>query len=282
MRNAVAFLAAAAGVVLVLRFGLADGGETVVDRVVATVEKLDGPVEVIWVHTHTIAPGPDLDRRIDRHRGRRPSVATIGNLSVRPARYRRVRLVSTTVLALDAGALYVDSGEDLMELEIQTAFGTARDIGTQFEVRLRETALRVRVRTGAVAVIQGSRSIAARPGTELTVTATTAVSTPVLPFGSAWDWTLELAPEFETDGQPLSEFFVYLSRESGWRMRYANDALERTANDIILHGSIGGLAPVDALTVALTTRGLTHRLDGGELTVSATDAIAPPVSGSAR
>ena len=50
-------------------------------------------------------------------------------------------------------------------------------------------------------------------------------------------------------------------------MRYADAALAREASGIVLHGSVNGLPPREALDVAITTSGLQHRLESGELTV---------------
>ena len=64
-----------------------------------------------------------------------------------------VRFESSHVLVLSQGALYVDSGgspNGATPLEIRTPFGTARNQGTQFEVRLQDAGLRVRVREGVV------------------------------------------------------------------------------------------------------------------------------------
>jgi hypothetical protein len=48
---------------------------------------------------------------------------------------------------------------------------------------------------------------------------------------------------------------------------YADATLARDVSGIILHGSIEGLSPRDALDVALRTSGLVHRLRDGELLV---------------
>src|SRR5262249_34172922 len=79
----------------------------------------------------------------------------------------RARPLSATVIELAYGALYLDTGRDAKGLEVRTPLGTVHDIGTQFEVRLRDASLRVRVRTGIVELRRGDQSIPARPGTEL-------------------------------------------------------------------------------------------------------------------
>jgi ferric-dicitrate binding protein FerR (iron transport regulator) len=160
---------------------------------------------------------------------------------------------------------------------VRTAVATARDIGTQFEVRLVDwlspngaatgPIIRVRVRTGMVELDQGGRLASGRAGTEVTISAAGTISRPVPVYGPAWDWTASLAPLFEIEGQKLSVFLDRLAHEHGWQLRYADAALAREASEIILHGSVTGLPPRDAAQVAVTTSGLRYQLDGGELVV---------------
>jgi hypothetical protein len=96
------------------------------------------------------------------------------------------------------------------------------------------------------------------------------VSRKVSAHGPEWEWAVNLAPAFEIEGQPLAAFLEYLSREHGWTLRYADGALARDASSIVLHGSINGLQPRDALAVALTTSGLVYRFRDGDLLVSRT------------
>ena len=180
----------------------------------------------------------------------------------------RARLDSDAVIELVAGAVYIDSGKAAGGLEVRTPLGTARDIGTQFEVRVDEASTRVRVRDGIVEVRQGDRAMSAHRGTELTVTADSAISEAVAPFGPEWDWTARLAPPIETDGQPLAVFLEAVSREHGWRVRYADAPLARYAADSIMHGSVVGLPPREAVAVMLTSSGLEHHFDNGEIVVS--------------
>ena len=137
-----------------------------------------------------------------------------------------VVLHSATVVELRGGALYVDSGHDEPGLEVRTPWGTARDVGTQFEVRLGHDAMRVRVRTGLVELHRGDQLISAQSGTELTVTDDETVSAPVSPHGADWDWVVSLAPRVDIDGQPLSGLLDHVASELGRRVRYADPTLE--------------------------------------------------------
>jgi ferric-dicitrate binding protein FerR (iron transport regulator) len=180
----------------------------------------------------------------------------------------RATLVGPRAVELSSGAVYIDTGTSARQLEIRTALGTVRDIGTQFEVRLLEKKLRLRVRTGAVELSDTRRSVTGHAGTEILFSATDAESRPLAPFGPDWRWTVEASPSIDIEGVPLAAYLDRLAREQGWTVQYVDSALARQAGGIILHGSVAGLAPEDALDVAVGTSGLAYRLDNGRLVVS--------------
>jgi hypothetical protein len=188
-------------------------------------------------------------------------------ISMRLDSSSRARLAGMRAVDLSSGAVYVDTG-GAAGLEIRTPFGIVRDIGTQYEVRLVAARVRVRVRTGAVELSDRRRAVTGHAGTEILFSATEAESRPFAPFGSEWQWMAEVAPPIDIEGLPLSTYLERLAREQGWSVQYADSSLARDARGIILHGSVAGLAPVDALGVAIGTSGLRYRLDNGRLVVT--------------
>jgi ferric-dicitrate binding protein FerR (iron transport regulator) len=231
-------------------------------EIVATVEQIDGEAPIRAgeaVHAGAwIDSGPATRARLLLNDG----------TSMRLDTSSRARLLSPAVIELAAGAIYLDTGTDSNGLEIRTPFGTVHDVGTQFEVRLAQSSLRLRVRTGLVELRHDGRSISARPGMEVTIAAGEAITRTFPAHGPEWQWAARLAPVFHTDGRPLADFLEHLSREQGWTVRYADGGLARDASGIILHGSVNGLQPDEALAVALRTSGLTHQLHDGELLIS--------------
>lgn len=183
----------------------------------------------------------------------------------------RARLLSSTVIELAEGALYLDTGgRSSTDLEVRTALGIARDIGTQFEVSLRDSSLRVRVRSGIVELWRGDRVVSARTGTELRMTANGMVDgRPTSIFGPAWEWVTSIAPAFDIDRKPVAEFLEHLCREEGWTLRYADARLAQEASNVILYGSIEGLDSREGLMVALSTSDFSYRVadEDGELFV---------------
>lgn len=242
--------------------------------VVGTVERVDGIVQIASNESGAAARRLSATDRIgggdwiSTDGSARAALRIASGASVRVDHSSRVRFVTGTIIELTAGAVYLDTGSHAVALEIRTPLGVASDIGTQFEVRLVAESLRVRVRTGAVAVHRDRESIQVESGTELTLTSKGAESRTVPRSGVEWDWASSVAPSFQIEGQPLHAFLEQLSRENGWILKYADPALARDASVIVLHGSVEGLSPADALGVALTSAALSYSLERGDLMVS--------------
>lgn len=188
--------------------------------------------------------------------------------SVRLDTAARIRFLSSSIIELASGGLYLDTGSNSPGFEVRTPVGTAHDIGTQFEVRVTDGEMRVRVRTGLVEVRGGGRAASVRPGTEVTCTRNNLLTKPIAAFGSDWDWTGRLAPRFDADGKPLAAFLEYTAREQGWTLRYGDPQLARDASGIVLHGSLLGLEAADAVAVAVRMSGLSYTLEYGNLVIT--------------
>ena len=92
----------------------------------------------------------------------------------------------------------------------------------------------------------------------------------VVPFhGHPWQWVQEIAPTFEIEGRTLGEFLAWMERETGWQVRWRESAAARQALANVLHGSVEGLPPEQALAAVLPTCGLAHRIDDGTVVVFA-------------
>jgi ferric-dicitrate binding protein FerR (iron transport regulator) len=263
------------------------GGEaTVVVEDIATVELLDGRVETVRRDgqepgvPHEIGVGTVLSSGLTLitpggpgEPSGRIALRLVRGQSVRLDEGTRVHLLSDSRLELEQGAVYVDtgaSGSGGAGLEIHTPLGIVREVGTQYEVRLREDddAVRVRVREGTVSVTRDGESHAASYGEELTLRDDgLVVRSAVAPDGPAWHWVLAAAPSPDIEGQPLASFLDWVARETGWRVRYADEAIERSVATIKLHGTIEGLRPDESLDVILQGSGLDHRVEDGTILV---------------
>ncbi len=185
----------------------------------------------------------------------------------------RLRFASATAVELERGALYIDtgrSGSAIPAIEIRTPLGTARDIGTQFMVRVgsERSALLVRVRDGEVLTEHRGHTFRTPAGQELVLHPDgTAERHQAATYGPGWEWVLETSARFDIEGRSLQEFLAWVSRETGWQIRFADEALAASARGIVLHGSIGNLRPDRAPFAVLPGAGLEGTLEGGTLVI---------------
>jgi len=227
-----------------------------------------------------LAAGAALARgaRVATQAGQRLALRlTASGASLRLDAGTELVLVSGDELCLEAGAIYVDTGAPRAggapALLVRTALGAVTDVGTQFEVRLADAAVAVRVREGRVRLSRAGGVDEAEQGTELVLDASGHLERgSVAIHGPHWGWTLAALPPLELQDRTLREFLGWAARESGWTLSFAEPSIERSAPDVRLSGSIAGLTPGEALAAVLPTCGLTHRVEDGRLIVSSRDA----------
>ena len=208
--------------------------------------------------------------RIETMAAGRAALAMPGGLSLRLDRATAAVLERDDRLALVAGAIYVDAAPGVSHsvLHINTPFGVVRHTGTQFEVRLDRSTLTVRVREGAVAVEASGARWTSQAGEAVVVTRSAAPRRSVISrSGPEWNWVSALAQPFRLEGETVPAFLSWVSREQGWSWEYADPSLRARVDRIVLHGSIEGLTPEEALAV-LPTAGLSARRQGDRLIVS--------------
>ena len=187
----------------------------------------------------------------------------IGAVSVRIAERAEVMVMSRSQLRLAHGKVYVDTGPDRGRdrmLVISDA-GTISDVGTQFEVQYQARVYRVRVREGEVLLQRGAERLHSRAGEQINIDADGIVNSSTISADDpAWRWVQVLASAPDIDNQPLTVLLAWVARETGASVRYATPAIERRASGTILHGSIRGLEPLEALAVMLATTDLRHEM----------------------
>ncbi len=271
-------LAAAALVLVGVRLAIRDAGSVERPRhELATIDALSGAVRLVSSSEPSAQPtlfqiGDRLHEGdgVDTSSGGLAALRLAGGTLVRLDRGTRLRLVSDGTLTLDEGRIYVDSGDGpgARSLEVRTAVGVARDIGTRFEVRFNGSALVVRVRDGLVRLSQSQQSHDAQPGDELTLEGNGRVVRRTVPvYGTDWAWAVALAVPFDLEGRSLRDFLHWIAGENGWHLRYADAAVEEKASATILHGSIKGLTPEEALAAVLPASGVAHQLENGVLLI---------------
>lgn len=207
----------------------------------------------------------------------RTALRLASGIEVRLDTNSEIAFAGPSTVFLTRGAVFVDTGSATgpnRSIDIRTPLGTARDIGTRFEVRLIEGSLmRVRVRDGIVRVTTTRGADNAERGIELVASDNGGITRAKAPVtGDEWDWITLAAAPFDLDGRTLADFLAWVTREGGWEIRFQTDALARSASTIVISGSVDGLTPEQALRSVLATCGLTHRRDGDIVTIQAGSA----------
>jgi ferric-dicitrate binding protein FerR (iron transport regulator) len=205
----------------------------------------------------------------------RVALRLAGGQSLRLDVATRLRLDSGSAITLECGAVYLDSRGGRENAVVRTALGEVREIGTQFEVRLAETVLSVRVREGSVLVKGVEEQIRIQSGTVGTFTPTLApVLRPLSAWAEDWQWAQAIAPLLDIEGRSAAEFLAWVARESGVEVLYADAASERLAQEAILHGRLLGATPIATLDAVLPGCALRAAHSEGRLVIS-TVALAP-------
>jgi ferric-dicitrate binding protein FerR (iron transport regulator) len=182
-------------------------------------------------------------------------------------------------LRLLAGAVYVDSPPAAAHrpFAVLTPLGPVQEIGTRFEVRLLESGeadprtearqLSVRVRDGRVQVTRslvdrlpaGAGEVVheavAGERLDLPATGEPIRRSALSPADPLWSWTWRAGVGFAIEGATLEEFLTWYRREAGRPVTLGKSPGARAPGDIVLHGSVTGLEPDDALAVVCRSAG---------------------------
>ena len=190
-------------------------------------------------------------------RGGRVGLILVQGASLRLDELTDVRLLSPSRVEVLAGTVYVDSSATADTIEVVTPVGVTRDVGTQFEVRYRDRAQRVRVREGAVLMQVGTGEFRGVAGEQFLVSPTGGVQRAALATtDGSWEWVQLVARAPDIENMPLSALLEWAARETGRPVRYESDAVLALTRSTILHGSIRNLAPLPAVQTVLATTDL--------------------------
>lgn len=228
--------------------------------VAAAIAATIGGVMLTRPRTEPVAPIPapvvaQKIRELTTPADATTSVAWNGG-TLRLDRGTAVRLDESRVATLLRGAIYYANDTRGEAVTIRTPFGDIRDVGTRFEVRLRDDAVRVRVREGAVVL----RDRTARAGTELLATRTSIAERTIATSGEDWAWIENAAPPIVLEGKTLDGVLRLVAIEKGLKLE--GDRLSEQT----LHGDMP-LSVSEALDAATAAAGVTYRIEGDRLIV---------------
>lgn len=196
----------------------------------------------------------------------RVALAVDGGPSLRLDRGTEVAVADATHLTLSRGATYVDSHGSPRELVVETSYGVVTHVGTRYQARVVDDGLAVAVRDGQVRIARDGDTQRVQGGERLVLSAAGAATrTPLAPYATDWAWAETIVPPPAIDGMTLHEFVEWAARETGRVPVFATPAAEQAARGTVLHGSVTGLTPQQALDAMLRTTRLAHDIDGGSV-----------------
>jgi ferric-dicitrate binding protein FerR (iron transport regulator) len=172
-----------------------------------------------------------------------------------------LEILTVDTVDLSAGTVYFDSnGLDLdATFRIESALGSLRHAGTQFEASLVAAGLRIRVREGAVTFNDSSGELIARAGEQIHIEGNGApLRTSIAADDPAWSWVEDLATLPVDSEYPLPSVLAWISRETGRDVRFADAAVQARAQTVILY-DLEDLTPQEALAVLRSTTAFEYR-----------------------
>ena len=229
---------------------------------VATTDRLLGLVESLpagaasWQPIDTLKSSLLTGTRIRTGREGRAGLILADDVSLRLASNTEIELTNVGRIQLLRGSVYADTGPgETGHLTVDTSYGTARDYGTQFEVRLGKESLRLRVREGRVALSIDDEQVWAGAGEQLMIGqgGQELQRIPIALDDLEWRWTESVAPSPKVDNLAVRELLDWVSRETGRRVVYADASLAERAASTVLHGRVENLQPLEVLQVMLST-----------------------------
>lgn len=196
--------------------------------------------------------------------------------SLRLDRNTRVEFSDAESVFLREGRVYFDSRRaalasgvddtDMPVLNLRTARGVVRHVGTQYMVQVDGDALIVSVREGEVAIDGEYFDHTASRGEQVTLSGSQRPSVlSISGNGADWEWLEDTTPAVDVDGRSLHEFLTWVCRELGLQLVFVGDA-ETVARNAILRGSIDS-RPADSLRMRLASAALAWHVDQGVIYV---------------
>lgn len=195
--------------------------------------------------------GPDLDLRLDAD--------------------SRLAIEDGSRVTLTAGRLFVAARDGSnAPLTVASSAGEVRHLGTRYQVGLEgDSRLVAAVQEGRIEVSAGAvvEQVGAGELIELE-DGHVALRAPIAFDDPGWDWAQSLSAPITIEGRPLAEFLAWYVEATGREVGFADAATAARAKKAVLHGSVDGLPPAEALAVVAASVGLATSTTGSRITLS--------------
>lgn len=199
------------------------------------------------------------------------ALALANGHSMRIDRLSRIVALGGNRFRLEQGAVYVDSGAaaPANSVFVETPYGIASDVGTQFQVRVTADGLTVGVREGLVELVVVDEAPVSVPTGRVYRLAPSGEAT-LQPYdrdGPLWAWVALIAPDFDIDGATLRDYLDWYARERGLALEWADATSASRAAAIRLSGSIAGLSLDDGIDTVKRIAPFEYEQRGDALTI---------------
>ncbi|MBL8200877.1 MAG: FecR domain-containing protein [Chromatiales bacterium] len=267
---------AASLAVAAVALGIYQSNAPTAPPVAATLVRLSGPVEAgIDSGWQPVNPGQAIavgQKLVTGPRGK-AALALRRGVTLRLDANTRIALAGIDRVVVERGAVYLDSGDRPAAgpgVRIETAFGSTRHLGTQYEVRVLPAEMQVSVREGRVETAPdiGQAPVVAQAGEQVVIgTGGNVARRAVDRRDPRWNWIADVTPPYAIEDRRLAEFLAWVCRETGRELTFTTPGAEAAAQSIILRGSVAGLSPDEALAAVMATTNLTYKEEDGRLIV---------------
>jgi hypothetical protein len=190
-----------------------------------------------------------------------------------------ITVIGDSVVRLDKGGAYFDSkghrdlsavdGNVLRSavLRIETPYGTAEHLGTQFLVTANADQVNVLVREGVVNFNTEDEALRVASNAKLSITkADVLLEEQGLVDQQAWKWVASISPRIAVDAHSTYEVLTWAAREQGLTVRYRQPEARLFAKTDRLMG-LGAIDPQQALSMISQITDLQYEVSGDNLLV---------------
>ena len=165
--------------------------------------------------------------------------------SVRLDHETRLVVSASDRVELIAGGVYVDSGPapHSATIAVETRFGVATDVGTQFQVRIDDDQLQIGVREGLVELARPNTASLEIDAGNLYEVWESGEETGRRITGNdpIWSFAALIVPSFDIELATLEEYLRWYAREAGVALVWETDESYDIARRTELRGSINGM-----------------------------------------
>ena len=284
VRRRLVSLAAAASIVVAIAASLLVlRVPSAVPEQVATIERSTGPIYLLdeqsVLHESPGLADVSTGQTLVTGDDAALALAWLGGGSLRIDENSRVEFLAPGEIFLRDGQVYFDSQPSALQAGVQplvmaafairTEEGVIRHVGTQYMAGVTATGVTVSVREGQVRFVGNAVDATAAAGQQVRLRGNARPSyTNISAHGEIWHWVEKISPAVIVDKRSAHEFIVWVARESGLDVQFADDAAEQLARTTIMNGGSGILEPRTALQVLLQTTTLQADIEGGSILVT--------------